>query len=203
MARRKMTENLINLESINEKITYIENSDDYYISENGNVYREYEPNLFFPKKNYINPANNYLYCGISYNGEMKTVRVHRLVATYFVENDNHSIKEIVGHKDNNKQNNVYTNLYWTTTQENTQKSFDDKLQINASGFDDSQSLPVCVFNINKNFIEAIGSCTLASKKYNVSKSTVCRQCKHEIKTKPRCGYYFRYKDEYDEKGFVL
>ena len=55
----------------------------------------------------------------------------------------------------------------------------------------------------KNFIEAIGSCTLASKKYNVSKSTVCRQCKHEIKTKPRCGYYFRYKDEYDEKGFVL
>jgi hypothetical protein len=42
--------------------------------------------------------------------------VHRLVATYFV--DNKSNKPLVLHKDNNKQNNKAANLYWGDRSEN-------------------------------------------------------------------------------------
>ena len=130
--KKLMTEYLINKENLNERIVYIKDSDDYYVSENGNIYREYQPNKFLKKKIYINPNNQYAYCGISYSGSMKTTRVHRLVAMYFVENSTPS-NDIVGHKDNNKSNNVYTNLYWTNTSENTKKAFDDGLAYNAKG----------------------------------------------------------------------
>ena len=64
-------------------------------------------------------------------------------------------------------------------------------------------MPVAVFDTNKNFIEFMGSFRMTATKYGVSVSTVSRQCNHEIKTKPRCGYYFRFKNEYDSQGFVL
>ena len=66
---------------------------------------------------------------------MKHCRVHILVAKAFLENPNNL--PIVGHKDNNKLNPVKENLYWTTIQENTQKAYNDKLQVNDSGYDDS------------------------------------------------------------------
>ena len=40
-------------------------------------------------------------------------KVHRLVAKLFVVNYKPSTNKEVGHKDNNKQNNHYKNLYWT------------------------------------------------------------------------------------------
>lgn len=52
-----------------------------------------------------------MYCGIKYigNKNLTTVRVHRLVAIYFIQNpDNY---KIVGHKDNDKTNNIADNLY--------------------------------------------------------------------------------------------
>lgn len=66
---------------------------------------------------------------------MKHRRVHILVAEAFIENPNALL--IVGHKDNNKLNPHKNNLYWTTIQENTQKAFDDNLQINDAGYSDS------------------------------------------------------------------
>ena len=56
---------------------------------------------------------------------------------------------------------------------------------------------------NKNLIKDYGSVSEAHRDLGISKSTVLRQCNHEIKNKPRCGYYFRYQSEYNEKGFVL
>lgn len=44
----------------------------------------------------------------------KTVKVHRLVAEYFVENNNLKENTQINHKDENKTNNVYTNLEWCT-----------------------------------------------------------------------------------------
>lgn len=42
--------------------------------------------------------------------------VHRIVAIHFIPNPNNL--PLVLHKDNNKQNNVYTNLYWGSISEN-------------------------------------------------------------------------------------
>ena len=66
------------------------------------------------------------------------------------------------------------------------------MAVNAKGFDDSQSFPVIVYDLNMTPLKICGSCTEAAKYANVYKSTVCKQCKGEMKTKPRCGYYFRY-----------
>ena len=52
------------------------------------------------------------------NGKRKSFRVHRLVALAFVENPNPEEYSIINHKDENKQNNAYTNLEWCTVQYN-------------------------------------------------------------------------------------
>lgn len=37
----------------------------------------------------------------------------------------------------------------------------------------------------------------------ITKSTILSQCRHKTKTHPRCGYYFRFLEEFDFDGFVL
>jgi len=49
-----------------------------------------------------------------------TALVHRLVAGRYVENS--ESKQIINHKDFNKQNNYFENLEWCTTQENVRYS---------------------------------------------------------------------------------
>ena len=53
---------------------------------------------------------------LSKNGGYKHCNVHRLVAKHFVDNPNS--KECVNHLDENKLNNHYSNLQWTTHEEN-------------------------------------------------------------------------------------
>jgi hypothetical protein len=45
-----------------------------------------------------------------------TIKVHRLVATIFLKNPNNY--EVVHHKDNDRTNNYYDNLEWTTHTQN-------------------------------------------------------------------------------------
>lgn len=199
MAKRLLLDYLIHKNKIKEQIKYIKNSDGYYISENGNVYVDYGKDLLFLKKNQI--KQGYYYCDVKYDGLMKHKRIHILVAEAFIDNPNNL--PVVGHKDNNKLNPKKDNLYWTTTSENTKKAYDDKLAKNLKGYEDNQSYPIYVFDINKKYLTDFGSASLASKELNISKSTIMRQCKGETKTKPRCGYYFRFQTDYTEQPSVL
>lgn len=42
----------------------------------------------------------------------KTIKVHRLVAQYFVKNNNPELYDCINHIDEDKTNNIYTNLEW-------------------------------------------------------------------------------------------
>jgi hypothetical protein len=53
---------------------------------------------------------------INKNKERKEHRIHRLVAEAFIPNIDS--KPQVNHKDNNRQNNLYSNLEWVSCQEN-------------------------------------------------------------------------------------
>jgi hypothetical protein len=196
-----MTEKLIKKDSIKEKLTLIVGSKTDYITPTGKIYKDYGNDLFYPKVNFINKNNGYLYCGITYPEGQKQRRVHILVAEAYIPNPNNY--PVVMHKDNNKSNPIVSNLEWGTTSKNTKDAFKDGLVINKKGYEDNQSIAVCAFDMQHNLISEYGSVGEASRNIGVTKTTILNQCNHNVKTKPRCGYYFRYLSEYKEKGFVL
>lgn len=81
--------------------------------------------------------NGYLRVSLCKDNCPISVLVHRVVAKAFCSGHNDTYD--VNHKDGNKQNNNVDNLEWVTRQQNIQHSFDNKLQINSCGEEDSQS----------------------------------------------------------------
>lgn len=201
MAQRKMTDKLISRNSITEELRLIKDSETDYITPSGKIYKDYGNNMMYPKANFINKNNGYLYCGITYPEGQRQRRVHILVAEAYIPNPNNY--SVVMHIDNNKANPNVNNLQWGTVSQNTQAAFDDGLQVNDKSWEDSQSVHVCAFDLQQNLINKYGSVSEASRQLGVTKTTILNQCNHGVKTKPRCGYYFRYLSEYETKGFVL
>ena len=201
MARRKMTDKLIKKEEIKEEIKLIKGSKTDYISSKGNIYKDYGDNLFYPKKNFINKNNGYLYSSITYPEGQRQRRVHILVAEAFLPNPNKY--KIVMHKDNNKANPEVSNLEWGTVLKNTKDAYKDGLAENDKSWNDSQSIHICSFNLQGELLKKYGSVGEASRELGITKTTILNQCNHNVKTKPRCGYWFRYLTEYETNGFVL
>lgn len=201
MARRNMTNKLIKRTDIKEEIRLIKNSETDYISSNGNIYKDYGNNLFYPKTNFINKNNGYLYASITYPEGQRQRRVHILVAEAFLPNPNNY--PIVCHKDNNKANPIVSNLEWNIISKNTKDAFNDELAKNDKSWEDSQSVHIACFDLQGNLLNKYGSVGEASRQLNITKTTILNQCNHKIKTKPRCGYWFRYLIEYEANGFVL
>lgn len=208
MAKKKLINKLVKKEDITEELVPISLSNRDYITKSGKVYCDYGDGYFYPRKIKLNKVNGYYYSQL-YSKETNKVierRTHRLLAEAFIPNDDPVNKTIVMHLDNNKTNLSLDNLKWGTIQENTKQAYDDGLAHTDSGFEDSQSMPVVEFDVNKNVVEIHGSISLASKKNNVTKGCVRFQCNHWVKKPertPRCGKYFRFLKEYEEKGFVL
>lgn len=190
MAKRKLQNKLIPRQNIQEELRLIKNSN-AYCTPTGKFYADYGNNMFYPLKTYINPVHKYIQVGIRYNNKnhSTTKRAHRLIAQCYLPNPNNYC--IVGHKNNIKSDNNINNLYWTTTQENTQKAYDDGLLKNDSGFEDSQSIPVAVYDRKGNLIDKCGSISEASQKYNITKHGIIYQCENKPK-RVRKKYIFRY-----------
>jgi hypothetical protein len=175
---------------------YIENSENHWIDVDGTVYAYNNRNN--QRKVLIKKAQTtvygYKYCGIKYQGKNNNIskRVHRLVAEAFIPNPNGY--NVVGHRNNIKDDNRVENLYWTTTKENTQKAYDDGLAKNTMGYDDSQSCPVIMFETSTNKkINEYGSIGEASRQTGIPKNTISRQAKY--KRPVRKPFYFRYADD--------
>lgn len=179
----------------------IDGSETDYITPTGKVYKDYGNDFYYPKTNFINKATGYVCCGITFPDGNKQQRIHVLLAKAYIPNPNNY--PVVMHLDNNKTNYNLDNLKWGTIAENTKAAFDDGLQINDKSWDDNQSIHVCCFDMNKNLFNKYGSVGEASRSLGVTKTTILNQCNHNVKTKPRCGYYFRYLSEYEKNGFVL
>ena len=196
-----MTNFLIPKDKIKEEMRLINGSSTDYVTPTGNIYKDYGNNMFYHKSVFTNKNNNYLYCGITYDEGQRQRRVHILVAEAFIPNPNNY--PVVMHIDNNKQNCCVENLKWGTVQENTQQAFDDGLQINDKSWNDSQSIHICSFDLNGNILKKYGSVGEASREIGVTKTAILNQCNHNLKTKHKNRYYFRYLSEFESNGFVL
>ena len=199
MAARKMTNKLINRADIKEEMKLINGSSTDYITPSGEIYKDYGNNKFFHKAQFLN--HGYWYCNITYKEGQRQRRVHILVAEAYVPNPEHL--PIVMHLDSNKENKHFSNLKWGTVSENTKQAYEEEMAHNDKGWEDSQSIPICQFDLQGNLIDKFGSVGEASRQIGVTKGTILNQCNHKVKTKPRCGFWFRYLSEYNEKGFVL
>lgn len=103
------------LKPLNSLKRYKEFSDDYFIGDDGNIYRRLKSGYF--------RAKMYPYQQVRSKfgtGKQHTVHVHRAVAEAFVENPNGYTD--VDHIDNDKSNNSADNLQWLTHQENMEKA---------------------------------------------------------------------------------
>ena len=201
MARRNMTDKLIDKSEIKEELRLIKGSLTDYITPSGEIYKDYGNNKFYHKAQWT--TSGYWYCGITYPEGQRQRRVHILVAEAYVPNPDPEHNTIVMHLDDNKENKHYTNLKWGTVSENTKDAYDSCMAKNDKGWDDSQSIHVCQFDINGNLIKRFGSVGEASRELGITKTAILNQCNHKVKTKPRCGFWFRYMSELDKDGFVL
>lgn len=136
MAKRKLESKLVDRDQIEEEIRLIEGTKDEYITPTGKIFKDYGKNKFYPKKNFINKTNGYLYCNIIMSdGVAKQFRVHVLVAKTYLPNPENL--PVVLHKDNNKTNPSLDNLKWGTVSENTKSAYEQGLAKNAKGYEDS------------------------------------------------------------------
>lgn len=109
----------------NEKWLPIKNSTSYWISNMGRLitttWKGGKQQKFF------SPAieAGYHRTVLVIDGKNKSVRLHRLVAEYFVKNPKPHLYDEVNHLDFNRLNNHYKNLEWTTKLGNIQHAIDN------------------------------------------------------------------------------
>lgn len=103
------------------------NGDNYEVSNLGNIRHVSSNKLRKPAKN----NKGYQLVCLYQNNKVKGYLLHRLVALAFIPNiDN---KPEVNHLDGNKENNVVTNLEWSTRTDNLRHAIDTGLQDVARG----------------------------------------------------------------------
>lgn len=97
----------------------IEDFDDYYVSNCGNIYSKKSNKVLSP---WFDGKHRYLQVCLCKNGKNKKVSVHTLVAKAFIPNLDNKLE--VNHKDYDTTNNNVDNLEWVTRKENMQHCFE-------------------------------------------------------------------------------
>lgn len=88
----------------------------YKISNYGNVISLNYRNTKKEKLMSINVKNDYPQINFINNKIKKSIKIHKLVALYFIDNPNNY--KCINHIDGNKTNNHYTNLEWCNYSQN-------------------------------------------------------------------------------------
>lgn len=198
---QKSRKKIVTSDEIHEELKLIKGSLTDYITPSGEIYKIQPDGTFFHKAQWQNWG--YWYCGITYPQGQRQRRVHILVAEAYVPNDDPQHNTIVLHLDSDKANKHFSNLKWGTISENTLQAYEEGMAHNDKSWDDSQSIHVCQFDLEGKLIKKFGSVGEASRELGITKTAILNQCNHNVKTKPRCGFWFRYLSEYEEKGFIL
>lgn len=133
------------------------------------------------------------YLGIRlYNGEnVKTFKIHRLVANHFIPNPKNYPQ--VNHIDGNKLNNHIENLEFCSHKHNMQEAWNLNLisRCHKKGKEHHRSITVLQYDINGNFIKEWECIRQVEKELGICHQNISKCCKGKYKT---CGgYIWKYK----------
>lgn len=128
--------------------------------------------------------DGYFRIGLKKDRTQKFYRINRLVAKTFIPNPNNL--PVVNHKDENKENNVWTNLEWCTQLYNV--NYGDGINKRKL----KRSIKIKQYDLNGNYIKTWDSINDAIRCYN-GNTQICQCCKG--KRKQANGYKWKYADE--------
>lgn len=147
-----------------------------------------------------NDKDGYKVTVISGDGHRQNVKIHRLVAFYFVSGRT-ELRNQVNHKDGDKTNNNASNLEWCTSQENHIHAYKTLNRVSPMkgrrGKDNWHSRGLIQMDMEGNFIKRFDSVTEAAEELGIKgRSNISTQIQGKLN---HCGgFTFRY-DETEEE----
>ena len=156
----------------------------------GRGYRTVPEKILKARKN----NNGYLYVKLCKDGKGKMYTVHKLVATAFCDNP-HGFKE-VNHIDENKSNNVVSNLEWCSRSYNNTYNDRAKKVGKKNTNHPKESKPVlAIYKINGLILE-FPSIMEAARQTGIDPGNITKCCKGKYKSIG--GFYWMYKNNNDD-----
>lgn len=140
-------------------IEYKKYDDNYYVSANGDIWSEYS------KKNLKHYIDHDGYHRVDIHG--KHIKVHKLVYLTWIGDIKENYQ--INHKDDDKNNNYYTNLYSGTQLENIRDCINNRHRVgNIQYFivKEKKSNKLLIFQPANKFFDYCGHC---SKNRNISR----------------------------------
>ena len=187
------------INGLEEFLLSIDNENEYMKKEIWKDIKNYEglyqvSNLGRVKSLYYNKIlqnavqkDGYFQVSLSKNGIQKMYLVHRLVAEAFLPNPHNYL--CVNHKDEDKSNNIYTNLEWCDVKYNANYGTRNK-RISKSNTNGKLSKPVLQYTLDGQFVKEWSS-TMECGRNGYHQGTVAQCCRGELKKHK--GYMWRYK----------
>ena len=154
-----------------------------YINLSGEEWKILEENSMYSISNFGRVKNNntnillhpdiynkgYYRITIKVNNHKTTLFIHRLVAKYFIENNNGY--NTIDHIDGNKLNNVYTNLRWCSIKENTNNpNTKDNIRKGILSSNKGNKNVVLLLDDNRNVVKEFRSAKEAAEYFNISRT---------------------------------
>ena len=138
----------------------------YSVYPNGTIFNN-------KKQSYLKgsiKSDGYNRVGLTINGKTVKYYVHRLVAAAYLENPNSL--PVVNHLDNNKLNNHFTNLEWTTQLENLKYKVQQNRQAKGEDCYSAKLTEMEVLEIRYQYSTGLFSHRDLAAKYKVDKKLI-------------------------------
>lgn len=134
-------------------------------------------------------SNGYLKVNLYKNSVKSTKTIHRLVAESFISNPEN--KSQVNHINENKTNNMVSNLEWSTSKENNNHGTRNKRA--GKAISKSKSIPIIATNLKTGDSTEFYGTKECARQLGLHRSNITSVLKDRLKQTG--GYTFKYKEE--------